>query len=158
MTQYRFVTTWRVAAPIDKVWDALQCLSEWWPGMLPERCLTPEVSGVGSRYERATRGKLPYTLRYVITVTRYDPPRAMAYDSEGDLVGRGSYVLTAAGDRTEVVFTWDVVTTGRWLNRLAPLLKPLFAWNHNAVMTAGEKGLVRHLSAQAGGTAPTTQA
>jgi hypothetical protein len=151
MAGYHFVTAWRVTAPIDKVWDALQDLSAWWPGMATPRCLTPGRDGVGARYERVTRGRLPYDLRYVITVTRFDPPREMAYDSAGDLVGRGRYVLAQTGDTTEVVFTWDVATTGRWMNRLAPLLKPLFAWNHNYVMARGQKGLRRYLREQAAG-------
>jgi hypothetical protein len=151
MAHYSFVTTWRMAAPIGKVWDALQCISTWWPGMATPRLLTPGLEGVGARYERLTRGKLPYDLRYVITVTRFDPPHACAYDSEGDLIGRGSYVLTEAGDATEVVFTWDVTTNGFWMNLLAPLLKPLFAWNHNWVMAEGEKGLARYLRQQAEG-------
>ena len=151
MARYSFVTTWRVTAPIGKVWDALQCISVWWPGMATPRHLNPGRDGVGARYERVTRGRLPYDLRYVITVTRYDPPREMAYDSEGDLVGRGSYVLTEAGDATQVVFTWEVATTGFWMNLLAPVLKPVFAWNHNYVMSEGEKGLARYLRQQAGG-------
>jgi hypothetical protein len=151
MARYSFVTTWRVTAPIGKVWDALQCISVWWPGMATPRHLNPGQDGVGARYERVTRGKLPYNLRYVITVTRYEPPHVCTYDSEGDLVGKGSYVLTTAGDATEVVFTWDVTTTGRAMNLLAPLLKPLFAWNHNWVMTEGLKGLERYLREQAGG-------
>src|SRR5690348_1747819 len=100
MARYSFATRWRVAAPAGKVWDALQCLSEWWPGMATPRHLTPGRDGVGARYERVTRGKLPYSLRYVITVTRFDPPRECAYDSEGDLVGRGRYVLTPVDDAT----------------------------------------------------------
>ena len=113
--------------------------------------LTPGTDGVGARYQRVTRGKLPYDLRYVITVTRYNPPREMAYDSEGDLVGQGSYVLTEVGDATDVVFTWEVATTGFWMNLLAPVLKPVFGWNHNFVMKEGEKGLARYLREQAGG-------
>jgi hypothetical protein len=40
------------------------------------------------------------------------------------------------------------------MNLLAPLLKPLFAWNHNWVMTEGEKGLTRYLREQGGGLVP----
>jgi hypothetical protein len=149
LAQYSFVTTWNVRAPADKVWDALQCMSAWWPGMVVSKILTPGPTGVGTRYERLTRGKLPYDLRYLVTVTRFDPPREAAYDSKGDLVGKGSYVLTQRGETTTVVFTWDVATSGFWMNVLAPLLKPLFAWNHNYVMAEGEKGLARYLSAPA---------
>jgi hypothetical protein len=108
--------------------------------------LTPGKEGIGARYERLTRGLLPYTLRYVLTITRHDPPRASAYHSEGDLVGEGGYALTQTGDTTQIVFTWNVATQSRWMNRLAPLLKPVFAWNHNYVMRQGEKALQRHLA------------
>jgi hypothetical protein len=38
------------------------------------------------------------------------------------------------------------VTTGkRWMNALAPLLAPVFAWNHDQVMAEGGRGLARHL-------------
>jgi hypothetical protein len=59
MTPYRFVTTWHVVAPIEKVWDALQCLSQWWPGMVLCQHLTPGKEGIGASYERLTRGLLP---------------------------------------------------------------------------------------------------
>lgn len=144
MEQYSFVTTWRVDAPARAVWDALQCLSLWWPGM-SSKCVTPSREGIGARHERITRGRLPYTLRYTITVTRFDPPRASTYDSEGDLVGQGSYVLTQMGDTTEIIFHWDVATRGFWMNVLAPLLKPLFAWNHDYVMAQGEQALAQYL-------------
>ncbi|HWB10923.1 MAG TPA: SRPBCC family protein [Pirellulales bacterium] len=147
MTPYRFVTTWHVAAPVEKVWDALQCVTQWWPGMVSSRHLTPGREGVGARYERITRGRLPYTLRYVLTITSHDPPYSSAYDSEGDLVGEGAYLLTQTGSTTEVRFTWNVATRSRWMNAVAPMLKPLFAWNHNYVMRQGEKAIQRYLAA-----------
>jgi hypothetical protein len=145
MTPYRFATTWHVRAPVQDVWDALQRVSDWWPGMVLSRKLTPDREGVGARYERLTRGLLPYSLRYVLTITRHDPPRVAAYDSEGDLVGEGGYVLTQTGPTTEVRFTWNVATRSRWMNILASMLKPLFAWNHNYVMRQGEKAIQRYL-------------
>jgi len=33
----------------------------------------------------------------------------------------------------------------RWMNLLAPLLAPVFAWNHDQVMAEGGRGLARHL-------------
>jgi hypothetical protein len=74
----------------------------------------------------------------------------LAYDAEGDLVGRGRFVLTPRGDDTEVVFYWDVQTTGRWPNVLAPMLRWLFAWNHNWVMAQGERGLAAWLAKRHG--------
>jgi hypothetical protein len=56
-------------------------------------------------------------------------------------------VLSRDGARTNVVFHWDVATSGFWMNAMAPLLKPLFAWNHNWVMAQGERGLAQRLRA-----------
>ena len=44
-------------------------------------------------------------------------------------------------------YIWEVDTAKRWMNALAPLLRPLFVWNHHAIMRAGEAGLRRHLEA-----------
>jgi hypothetical protein len=40
---------------------------------------------------------------------------------------------------------WDVETTRPLMNRLAPFLGWLFAWNHNWVMARGECGLAARL-------------
>ena len=40
----------------------------------------------------------------------------------------------------------------RWA---APVLAPLFRWNHAGVMRAGEAGLTRHLTTGGGVTGPT---
>jgi uncharacterized protein YndB with AHSA1/START domain len=149
LAQYSFVTTWRFQAPIAEVWTALntpESYPEWWPSIVEYRSLTPGVTGVGARAQRAVRGRLPYTLCYQTTITRVEPPRELAYQAEGDLAGQGRFVLTPLGEGTEVVFYWDVETTSRWLNRLAPLLGWLFAWNHNWVMAQGERGLADWLA------------
>lgn len=150
MASYRFVTTWRIPAPIDDVWRVLidsERYPEWWPSFVAYRLLTPGVTGVGARAERVVRGRLPYALRYRTVTTVLEAPRLAAYRAEGDLRGEGRFVLEpdADGRATTVTFFWDVETTGRLMNLLAPLFKPLFAWNHNAVMAQGETGLIRRL-------------
>src|SRR5262249_23675499 len=115
-------------------------------------CLTPDnPEGVGARGERLVRGLLPYSLRYTTNITRSIPPRELDYDAAGDLVGRGRFELRetqgdSGASETEVVIYWQVETSGRWLNRLAPLLKWLFAWNHDYVMRRGEQGLATWLA------------
>jgi hypothetical protein len=44
-----------------------------------------------------------------------------------------------------VTYVWRVQLRQRWMRLLAPLLAPVFRWNHDAVMRAGEAGLRRHL-------------
>ena len=38
-------------------------------------------------------------------------------------------------------------TSRAWMNRLAPVARPLFAWNHDAVMRQGAAGLAALLDA-----------
>ena len=41
-----------------------------------------------------------------------------------------------------------VEVTKPWQRALAPLLRPVFAWNHNTVMGWGQGGLARRLAAE----------
>ena len=155
MAAYSFITRWRIAAPLEAVWpllDDLEHYGQWWPAFVGYADLTPGLHGVGGRSEQVVRGPLPYKLRYVTTVTEYAPPRIVAYDSIGDLEGKGRFVLEPDGNNaTNVTFHWDVSTKGAVLNFLAPLLKPLFAWNHNWVMREGQRGLAARLADSAAG-------
>jgi hypothetical protein len=155
MAAYSFVTNWRLNASLAAVWrelDAAERYPEWWPSIIAYRDLTPAIHGLGARAERVVRGRLPYSLRYTTTVTRYEPLCEIAYDAVGDLNGQGRFVLTEDAGHTCVVFYWDVSTAGFWLNLLAPMLKPLFAWNHHWVMAQGERGLAAHLESRRHGS------
>jgi hypothetical protein len=152
VAEYRFITRWRVRAPRQVVWDILDDslrYPEWWPCY--QRChhLTPGVTGVGAAGEYVVRGSLPYDVRYRVEVTHYDPPYESAFTAAGDLVGAGRMVYEPDGDGTLVTISWNVRTSGFWLNLLAPLLRWLFAWNHNTVMRKGKQGLLRRLRGQA---------
>jgi uncharacterized protein YndB with AHSA1/START domain len=149
MAKYQFITIWRFDQPIERVWEAInkaEDYPQWWPNILYYRCLTPDnPRGVGAEGERAVRGFLPYSLKYTTTITKSEAPRDLTYDAAGDLVGDGRFLLKEVGGKTEVFLFWNVSTQGFWLNRLAPLFKWLFAWNHNQVMRSGERGLAAWL-------------
>jgi hypothetical protein len=163
MADYQFITKWRFSQPIERVWGAINAAEDyprWWPDILYYECLTPEnPRGIGARGKRAVRGFLPYSLHYTTTITGLQPPCDMTYDADGDLVGNGRFALqeilsnnAAASETekkpplTEVTIYWNVSTNGRWLNRLAPLLKWLFAANHHYVMNRGRRGLTQWLN------------
>ncbi len=42
-------------------------------------------------------------------------------------------------------YSWEVSTTRRWMNRIAPLARPAFAFNHDYVMRQGAHGLATQL-------------
>jgi hypothetical protein len=119
---------------------------KWWPSIVHYRDLTPQLKGVGTQADRIVKGRLPYALRYITTTTDYNPPHEVACDANGELNGRGRFVLTECAGQTTVTFYWDVETSGFWLNLLAPLLKWLFVWNHHWVMAQGERGLAYWLT------------
>jgi hypothetical protein len=50
-----------------------------------------------------------------------------------------------AGGHTDVTFVWRVTLPPGILRWTAPLLAPLFRWNHKRVMRAGRMGLEGYL-------------
>ena len=114
MADYNFLTIWRFPQPIARVWEAINAAEDyprWWPNIVSYRCLTPNnPRGVGAQGERIVRGFLPYSLRYTTIITKSDPPRELAYDAAGDLVGSGRFVLCESAGQTEVTIYWQVST------------------------------------------------
>ena len=154
-TAYRLCSEWRFDAPLAAVWEALidaGAWPAWWPGV---ECLaTLDAGGAGGlgacRIWRC-RGPLPYRLRFATRVTCVEPMARIAGMVEGGLEGQGCCRLWRENGLTRVRHDWQVRTTPPWMNLLAPLARPLFRWNHDALMRAGGHGLARQL--QAGGAA-----
>ena len=71
--------------------------------------------------------------------------RAHRQRARGELDGIGLWTLTPAGAGTHVRYDWDIDITKPWQVRLAPLLRPVFAWNHNVVMRWGYEDLKTRL-------------
>jgi hypothetical protein len=83
--------------------------------------------GALSRFE--WRSKLPYSLMFDLCVTRSEPPHLLEARASGELEGIGVWRLYEGAAGTAVVYSWDVSTTRAWMNRLAPIARPAFAWN-----------------------------
>lgn len=151
MAAYCFVTRWRVAAPLPAVHGALSEPGHWpgwWPGLEAVTLLAPgDAAGHGRRYRFSWRSALGYRLRFEVCVTHADGPCRVEARASGDLAGLGRWSLREVGGTTEVTHLWQVTTTKGWMNRLAPLARPLFAWNHHTLMRRGARGLARHLAA-----------
>lgn len=108
--------------------------------------LTPgDGSRVGSRYRIEWRSRIPYSVEFDFTVDRIESPALMEGRAEGDLNGRGRWRLFEDGGVTAVLYEWNVATTKGWMNAVAPLARPVFAWNHDLVMRWGGEGLAREL-------------
>jgi uncharacterized protein YndB with AHSA1/START domain len=151
MASYSFLSTWCVAAPIQSVWDVLSdppSYPEWWKGVRKTTVLEPGEdggTGVGTLYRLQWRSKLPYTLEFDSRVTRMEAPHVLEGQASGELEGVGVWRLFESPAGTVALYNWDVSTTRAWMNRLAPLARPAFAWNHDYVMRQGAQGLADKL-------------
>jgi uncharacterized protein YndB with AHSA1/START domain len=154
MTSYSFLTTWCVAAPIERVWELLSVperYPEWWKGVRAATVLEPgedEGRGVGTLYRLQWRSKLPYTLEFDLRSTRVEEPRLLEAQAMGELEGVGVWRLFDGPAGTVAIYNWDVSTTRAWMNRLSPVGRPVFAWNHDYVMAQGARGLADELGVE----------
>lgn len=149
MNEFILHTHWRIAAPVETVWRALHDVASWpsWWRYVErvEEIACGDAEGVGAIRRLTWTSRLPYTLTFAVRVTEIERPRRIAGSASGDLQGIGIWTLAARGEVTHVHYEWRVGITKPWMRALAPLLRPLFAWNHGAVMAAGERGLRRLL-------------
>lgn len=61
----------------------------------------------------------------------------------GELKGTGRWRLHTESDETVVRYMWEVRTTRRRMNLLAPIARSAFEWNHDQGMRGGQRGLAR---------------
>lgn len=146
---YALVTRWRFDARLERVWQALQAPEawpQWWRYVKAVTLVEPgDAAGVGAVRRFTWSSRLPYSLTFDMRTTRVDAPRAMEGVALGDLRGTGRWALRDEAGVADVTYDWEVATSKAWMNRLAPLLAPAFAWNHHEVMHEGGRGLARHL-------------
>jgi carbon monoxide dehydrogenase subunit G len=149
MADYHYVSTWQLQAPIEQVWAALNDLEHlpaWYRGVQEAQELAPgDAQGIGRRVRYVIKGRLPLQLAFEATTTRSVPPRDQELRAEGELAGTGRWLLEQQGEVTTVRYHWDVRTTRPWMNLLAPLARPVFAWNTRGVMLQAGEGLAGFL-------------
>ena len=150
MATYRFLTTWCLDAPVERVWDAIYAVEkwpEWWKGVeVVEKLEHGDERGVGSIYRHRWRSVLPYTVGFDMQTTRIQEGRVLEGRARGELEGVGRWRFFE-GDGTAVTYEWSVRTTRPWMNAVAPLGRPVFVWSHNVVMRWGGESLARLLGA-----------
>jgi polyketide cyclase/dehydrase/lipid transport protein len=149
LARYSFLTTWLLAAPVEPVWEAIydcERWPEWWRGVTRVEAVSEKTEGgVGQVFDIAWRSFIPYELEFRIVVTRVEHLHLMEGEAAGDLAGRGRWRLFSGPDATAVTYEWNVATTKRWMNVVAPFAGPIFRWNHDWVMGSGGRGLAEFL-------------
>jgi len=104
-----------------------------------------DAEGIGAVHRYTWSSRLPYCLSFDMETTALTRPSRIEGVARGDLTGTGCWDLATENRNARVRYTWRVTTGKRWMNALAPLLAPVFAWNHDQVMAEGGRGLARHL-------------
>src|SRR6188474_2471780 len=112
---YRFLTTWVLDAPQERVFDAIHEVErwpEWWHGVESVERLDGGVSdGVGSVYRHRWRSILPYTVGFDMETSRIERPLVLEGRATGELEGFGRWGFAERDGRTVVTYEWDVRTT-----------------------------------------------
>lgn len=151
MPEYRFLTTWLLEAPRERVWDAIYDSERWplwWKGVMEaEKLEEGDEDGVGQFGRYIWRARLPYRVEFFIRTTRVERPQMLEGDATGELAGIGRWRLFEQDGMTAVIYEWNVRTTRAWMNLLAPVGRPAFQWNHDYVMRNGGRGLAKLLGA-----------
>ncbi len=120
-------------------------MPEWWPGVKRFEILSKEQEMLpGCRIQAAVKG-LTGDLNFELEITKAVPFGEIVMQSRGDLTGQGVWTLTTDNGNTISTYIWEVSTTGRLMNFLGFVFKPLFIWNHNRVMKAGYTALKKRL-------------
>jgi len=151
MAEYHFVSIWRIQAPIERVWEEIyhaERWPSWWKYVVGVHELEPGAAdGVGKRQRWLFRTRMPYTLDFESCLTCVQAPSKIEAEATGELEGTGRWTLTSADGGTLARWDWDVRTTKRWMNLLAPVARPVFNWNHDELMRVGGEGLAHRLGA-----------
>jgi hypothetical protein len=146
---YALTTEWVLDAPIEAIYAALAAPETWprWWRYVETVALVRkgDAEGIGAVHRYTWSSRLPYRLSFDMETTALARPYRIQAVARGDLTGTGRWDLAAEGRNARVRYTWCVTTGKRWMNALAPLLAPVFAWNHDQVMAEGGRGLARHL-------------
>jgi hypothetical protein len=160
VARYNFTTRWHLRAPVEEVWKAIFEIDrwpEWWNGVESVVQLEAgDLEHVGSLWRHIWKSALPYRLTFDMRVTRVEPHVTMAGCSVGELAGEGVWHLFRSEGGTLVRYEWRVATTGLAMNLLAPVARPLFAWNHDQVMRQGGEGLARLVARARSGPSPSS--
>jgi hypothetical protein len=118
-------------------------LPQWWPSVYLG--VEPRAAGddddVGSVTDLHTKGWLPYTLRWSLTLTEPVTDTGFALSADGDLQGTGRWTFVQDGPEVVITYDWRVSAAKPLLRRLSWLLRPAFAANHRWAMARGEESL-----------------
>ena len=157
---FRFEENWEIpGATVSEVYDVLadgRLLPLWWKGVYLEAAPLSEGAGspkLGDKLRARARGALPYELNFNLEAVVLEPGKRVVVKSTGDYDGTWSATLSPRNGGVHMDIVWEVTVLRPIMRFLSPVLRPVFAWNHNWTKTRGENGLRAYLAQQQAGRA-----
>jgi hypothetical protein len=149
------VSRWRLDPTRERLWELLSHPEHWpgwWPHLASVEPLAPgNADGIDARRRFRWRSGLGYGFSVVMTTIRSERLREIEAAAAGDLRGIGLWVIDEdAPGAVRLTYRWDVELARPWMGLAAPLLRPVFAWRHFAVMASGARGMARRLGCRLG--------
>lgn len=151
LNSYVFQEHWIIPAQRSAVYRVLsdgKLLPEWWRGVYLESTpLNGSEVRVGARSRAVLRGALPYRVRCELEATELVQDEVVEVAAHGEFEGCWRATLSDVPEGTRVDINWSVSAQKPIIRYLSPVMKPLFAWNHNWAKKRGETGLTAYLAA-----------
>lgn len=151
MAEYHLLTVWRIEAPLEQVFAAIEDTlrwPDWWPSVRKvDQTLAGDAKGIGSVRRYVWQGRLPYRVAFEVCATRIVDLAALEGVATGDLAGTGHWRFSSRGKLSVVHYEWHVHSKRWWMNLVAPVARAMFIRNHAQIMTQGGKALARLLEA-----------
>lgn len=150
VTHFELTNEWHLALPIDRVWDliaATQDWPRWWRAVARvEQLQAGAADGLGAIHRMHWKTALPYSLAFDVETVRVEKHREIEGRAFGELDGTGLWTFEETPEGTAARYLWRVEVTKPWMRLMAPVLRPVFAWNHHKVMGWGETDARKWLS------------
>jgi hypothetical protein len=144
---YVFRDEWHVAAAPAAVWAAVRAVEDW-PVWWPSVQGVTRVGAADAGREVWTfefRTRLPYRMAFDATVLQDEPLHGVRTTVTGKVEGEGRWEVAEVPGGAAVRFDWLVRPRPAWMRLLSPLARPVFVWNHAALMREGGDGLAARL-------------
>jgi hypothetical protein len=152
MAHYMFETEWVLTAPIDDVFELIshpEGYAGWWPHVKESRLIASgDANGVGSSAGYTIKSPWGYEMQFELRAIEVDRPNRVHTLVRGDLIGTGTHYLETRPEGTLVRLHWYVSTTKRWMNVVAPIARPAFAFAHKYVMYEGCNAMAEKLGSR----------
>lgn len=147
MAAYVFRDEWHVAAAPDAVRAVVRQVEHWpswWPSVQSVTRLADADAG-NEVWSFVFRTRLPYRMAFDARVLQDEPLHGVRTVVTGRVEGEGRWEVAEMAGGAAVRFDWQVRPRPAWMRLLSPLARPVFVWNHAALMREGGDGLAARL-------------